>query len=93
MFPGGSDSRESACKAGDPGLIPRSWKIPGRRECLPTPVFVSGEFHGQKSQIELDLNHSFVVILISSMILSDDSRGGSRAEEGKNSLHKMIDRD
>ena len=41
---------------------------------------------------ELDLNHRFVVILISSTILSDDSRAGSRAEEGKNSLHKMIDR-
>ena len=93
MFPSGSDSRESACKAGDPGLIPGSWKIPWRREWLLTPVFLSGQIDGQKSQIELDLNHRFVVILISSMILSDDSRGGSRAEEGKNSLHKMIDRD
>ena len=29
----------------------RSWvgKIPWRRECLPTPVFWPGEFHGQRS--------------------------------------------
>ena len=24
-------------------------KIPWRRECLPTPVFLPGEFHGQRS--------------------------------------------
>ena len=28
-FPGGSDSKESACNAGDPGLIPRSRRSPG----------------------------------------------------------------
>ena len=32
---------------GDPGLIPGSGKIPWRRE--PSPVFLSGEFHGQRS--------------------------------------------
>ena len=29
IFPGGSDSKESACNAGDPGLIPESEKSPG----------------------------------------------------------------
>ena len=24
-------------------------KIPWRRECLPTPVFLPGEFHGQRT--------------------------------------------
>ena len=82
---GGSVGKESACSAGDPGLIPRlgrsaregigyplqyswaylvaqlvknllamgktwvqslGWKIPWRRERLPTPVFWPGEFHG-----------------------------------------------
>ena len=41
-FPGGSDGKESACNAGDLGLIPglgRSW----RREWLPTPAFLPGE--------------------------------------------------
>ena len=28
-FPGGADSRESACNAGDPGLIPGSGRSPG----------------------------------------------------------------
>ena len=31
FFPGGSDGKESACNAGDPGLIPGSGKIPWRR--------------------------------------------------------------
>jgi len=35
-LPGGSDDKESACNARDPGFI--SW----RREWLPTPVFLSG---------------------------------------------------
>ena len=87
-FPGSSAGKESACNAGDPGLIPgwgRSaeeeigypfqyswaslvaqtvkkvpvirklgfspwvWKIPWRRECLPTAAFWPGEFHGQRS--------------------------------------------
>ena len=27
------------------------WKMPWRREWLPTPVFLPGEFHGQRSLI------------------------------------------
>jgi len=41
-FPGGSDGKESACNAGDLGLIPglgRSW----RRVWQPTAVFLPGE--------------------------------------------------
>ena len=37
-FPGGSDSKEFACNAGD---------LPWRREWQPTLVFLPGEFHGQ----------------------------------------------
>ena len=48
-FPGGSDSKEPACNAGNPGSIPGSVTIPWRREWLPTPVFLTTEFHGQKS--------------------------------------------
>ena len=46
-FPGGSDGKESAYNEGGPGLIPE--KMPWRMEWLPTPVFLPGEFHGQKS--------------------------------------------
>ena len=42
-FSGGSDGKESVGNAGDLGLIP--W----RREWLPTPVFLPGEFHGQRN--------------------------------------------
>ena len=34
-------------RAGDLGLIPRSGRSPGRREWLPTPAFLPGEFHRQ----------------------------------------------
>ena len=54
-FPGGSDGKESACSAGDMGLIPGSdpWvrKIPWRREWLPSPVSLPGESHGQRSLV------------------------------------------
>ena len=42
--PGGSDSKESACNAGELGSTP----IPWRRKWQPTPVFLPGEFHGQR---------------------------------------------
>ena len=48
-FPGGSDGKESACKAGDLGLIPGLGRIPWRRTRQPTPIFLPGESHGQKS--------------------------------------------
>ena len=50
-FPGGSDGTESACNAGDQGSIPGLGKIPWRREWLPTPVFLPGEFHGERSLV------------------------------------------
>ena len=34
-FPGGSDGKESACNAGDPGLIPESGKSPGEGNGYP----------------------------------------------------------
>ena len=47
-FPGGSYGKESACKAGDPGLI-LEW---GRSlEGNGTLVFLSGERHGQTSLV------------------------------------------
>ena len=47
-FPGGLDSKESACNAGE-GLNPWVRKILWRREQQSTPVFLPGEFHGQRS--------------------------------------------
>ena len=45
-FLGGSAGKESACNVGDLGSISGLGKIPWRRERLPTPVFLPGEFHG-----------------------------------------------
>ena len=48
-FPGGSDGKESACQCRRPGFDPCVGKIPWGRERLPTPVFLPGESHGQRS--------------------------------------------
>ena len=48
-FPGSSDGKESTCNVGGPGFDPCVGKIPWRRQWLPTPVFLFGEFHGQRS--------------------------------------------
>ena len=45
-FHSGSDGKESACNAGDLGLIPGLGRSLGERKRLPTPVFWLGEFHG-----------------------------------------------
>ena len=47
-FPGDSDGKESAYNVGDPGSIPGSGRSPGEGNGN-LPVFLSGEFHGQKS--------------------------------------------
>ena len=41
-FPGGSDGKESPCNVGE---------TPWRRDRLPTPTLLPGEFHGQRSLV------------------------------------------
>ena len=49
-FPGGSDGKESACNAGNLGLIPGSGKSPEEgNSWLPTPIFLPEKFHRHKS--------------------------------------------
>ena len=54
-FPSGSDGKESACDAGDMGLIPGSGRSPGGGHGnplqQPPPVSLPGEFHGQRSLV------------------------------------------
>ena len=45
-FPAGSDSKESACHAGDPGSIPGLGRSPRGGNGYPFTVFWPGEFHG-----------------------------------------------
>ena len=45
-FPGGTDSKESACNAGDPGSIPVSERSP-KEELATHSSVLPGEAHGQ----------------------------------------------
>ena len=49
-FTGGSDSKASACNAGDLGLIPGSGRSPGQGNGN-RPVLLPGKFHGQRSLV------------------------------------------
>ena len=49
--PGGSDSKESACNAGDLGSIPGLGRFPGGGHGNILQLFLLGEFHGQKSLV------------------------------------------
>ena len=40
MILGSSAGKESACNEGDPGSIPGAGRSPGKRNRLPTPVFL-----------------------------------------------------
>ena len=50
-FPGSSEVRVSACSAGELGLIPGLGRSPGWRKWQPTPVFLPGKSHGQRSLV------------------------------------------
>ena len=43
--------KESTCKAGDPGSIPGWGRPPGGGHDNPTPVFLLGEPHGERSLV------------------------------------------
>ena len=50
-FPCCSDSKESACNAGDLRSIPGSGRYPGEKEWQPIPVFLPGKSHGQRKLV------------------------------------------
>ena len=47
--PGGSDSKEPTCNAGDPGLIPGSGRSTVEGNGNPLQLFLPGKLHGQRS--------------------------------------------
>ena len=49
-FPGGSDGKESACNAGDPGSIPELGRSPEKGTATHS-IILLGEFHGQRSLV------------------------------------------
>ena len=50
-FPGGWVVKNPPASAGDSGLIPGVRKMHWRRKWQPTPVFLSGKSHGQRSLV------------------------------------------
>ena len=60
-FPGGSDSKKSACNAEDPGLIPGSRRSPGKGGKRHTPwTEEPGGLHGvAESDMIEQLTHTF----------------------------------
>ena len=48
-FPGDSDGEEPACNAGDLDSIPGLGRSPREGNGYPTPEFLPGKFHGQRS--------------------------------------------
>ena len=48
---GDSDGKEFTCNAGDPGSIPGLGRSPGDGNGQPTPAFLPGESHGQRSLV------------------------------------------
>ena len=52
-LPCGSGDKASVCNAEDPGSIPGSGRSPGEGNGKPTPVFVPGKSHGQRSLVAI----------------------------------------
>ena len=50
-YTNGLSGKESACQAGDMGSIP-GWEGPWETEWQPTPVFLPGKSHGQRSLVD-----------------------------------------
>ena len=49
--PCGSDGKKICLQCRRPGFYTQVGKIPWGREWQPTPVFLPGEFHGQRSLV------------------------------------------
>ena len=50
-FPGGASGKQPNCQCRRRWLDPWVRKIPWKREWQPTPVFLPGKFHGQRSLV------------------------------------------
>ena len=85
-FPGGAFGKESTCQCKrhrDSGLIPGVGKIPWKRTWHPTPVFLPGKFHGQRSLVgyspggckELDTTEHRADFVVDQKQLSDGGNG------------------
>ena len=68
--------KNSPADAENMGSIPGSGRSPWRREWQPTPVFLPGEFHGQRSLVgysplghkELDMTEQLTLLLFKPLL-------------------------
>ena len=100
-FPGGSDGKESACNAGDLGLNPGLGRSPWRREWPPTPVFLPGDSHGQRSLAgsmesteagtTVSNTTNMIVLIFSSLILKTTVPKGCQTSLEFKGGHKTMD--
>ena len=51
-FPGGSNNKQFSCNSGDLSSVPGLEDLPWTREWQPTPIFLPGESHGQRSLVD-----------------------------------------
>ena len=72
-FPRGSDCKESACSAGDLGLIPRSGRS-GEGTGSPLQDSWPGESHGQRSLVGCRVRHDWVTL---TSLTSENAPSGS----------------
>ena len=56
-FPGGSDSKQSVCKAEDPDLIPGSGKSPGEGNCNPLQYCLENSMDIRAWQVTIYRGH------------------------------------
>ena len=54
-FPDGSEGKEYCLQSRKPAFDPWVGKIPWKREWQPAPVFLRGEFHGQRNLVGYSL--------------------------------------
>ena len=102
-LPASSDSKESACNAGEPSLIPRLGKILWRREWQLT-VLLPGESHRQRSLVgyslwvrkesdmteQLTLHYYYLPLTVSSVRSAVESTMVITVSPGSSNLDLML---
>ena len=102
VFPGGTDGKESACNAGDLGVIPEfnPWigKTPWRRAWQPTPVFLPRESHGQRSPAgyspwgrkESDMTERSTHLSLTIATFHQQQEGARKVESGRKKVRSEV---
>ena len=88
-FSGGSVVKNPPANAGDLGSIPGSGRSPGGENGIPTPAFLSGKPHGQRSLpkrvhgVAKRVRHDSVTTQQQQQQTEDRVQGGRKAASGE----------